>query len=516
MRSVNPFFITACLSAFLFPPPSGRAAEPAAAPAVPKMETVFDIARPQTQDVIYFRSEDIVQGQLLNDKVGVVTQYGTLSIPLRRCAGLSFEASRANADAVVTVNFNRFTGIVTDHVFRFRIASSGMEVPLRKETIAFVLLKKTAEETDFLKSRDKTDLFVMANGDVLSGQVAEQTVQVRTDYAKVPVPFSEIKEVRMPTGSDMTAVITRTSGETMRGAWETDELSLNLEIELSLPAIYRDKFARIFPGRARELAPGQFGIQPAVPAEPEGMLPVPAVALDEKTIALDLGKKATMKLVLIPAGKFLMGSPADEAGRDEDEGPLREVVISKPFYLGVHEVTQDQYEAVMGAKPSKFVDAAKPVECVSWEDAVEFCRRLARKTNQAVALPTEAQWEYACRAGSKARFSSGDDDRQFYTFARFGQGPDAGTAPVGSKKPNAWGLFDMHGNVWEWCSDWYAGSYVNAAPRDPTGPISGQGRVLRGGSWVNTIEGCRCATRNKSAPDARFNAIGFRIVVNPK
>ncbi len=170
MRSVNPFFITACLSAFLFPPPPGRAAAPAAAPSLPKMETVFDIARPQTQDVIYFRSEDIVQGQLLNEKVSVVTQYGTLSIPLRRCAGLSFEASRANADAVVTVNFNRFTGIVTDHVFRFRIASSGMEVPIRKETIAFVLLKKTAEETDFLKGHDKADLFVMANGDVLSGQ----------------------------------------------------------------------------------------------------------------------------------------------------------------------------------------------------------------------------------------------------------------------------------------------------------------------------------------------------------
>jgi formylglycine-generating enzyme required for sulfatase activity len=195
---------------------------------------------------------------------------------------------------------------------------------------------------------------------------------------------------------------------------------------------------------------------------------------------------------------------------------VREVVLSKPFYMGVHEVTQEQYEAVMGAKPSKFVDAAKPVESVSWEEAVEFCRRLARKANQAVTLPTEAQWEYACRAGSKARFSSGDDDRQLYTFARFGQGPDAGTAPVGSKKPNAWGLFDMHGNVWEWCSDWYAGSYVNAATRDPTGPLSGQWRVLRGGSWVNTLEGCRCATRNKSAPDARYNAIGFRVVVNPK
>jgi formylglycine-generating enzyme required for sulfatase activity len=116
----------------------------------------------------------------------------------------------------------------------------------------------------------------------------------------------------------------------------------------------------------------------------------------------------------------------------------------------------------------------------------------------------------------KGRFGFGDDDRQLFSYARYSQSVEAGTAAVGARKPNAWGLHDMHGNVWEWCSDWYASSYVNAAAQDPTGSLSGQGRVLRGGCWVNTSEGCRCAIRNKSAPDVRYNGIGFRVVVHPR
>ncbi len=510
MRDMKTFFIVVILLAVPHVPAAGAAGSS----AYPQMESAFDIPRSDTEDVIYFRSEDVLQGQLLSEKIGLVTPYGMLSIPLRRCAGLSFDAARTLTDAVVTVNFNRVSGIITDHVFRFRIGSSGTVVPIRKETVAFVVLKKTAEETDFLKAPERPDLFVMANGDLLTGKAAEQTVDIRTDYGKVAISFTEIKDVRLLPEGDVTAIIAKTTGNPIRGAWETNELSLSLEMGQILPAVYKDQFARILVGRARDLAPAQFGVRPLGAGESDAGLPGKAVLLDEPTLTLDLGKQATMKLALIPAGKFLMGSLGDEAGRDEDEGPQREVVVSKPFYMGVHEVTQGQYEAVMGANPSKFIDAAKPVECVSWEDAVEFCRRVSRRTRQSVTLPTEAQWEYACRAGAKTRFGFGDDDRQLSTFARYGQGAEAGTAAVGSKKPSAWGLHDMHGNVWEWCADWYASSYVNAATQDPVGPLSGQWRVLRGGSWVNTWEGCRCAARNKSAPDVRYNGLGFRVVVN--
>ena len=234
----------------------------------------------------------------------------------------------------------------------------------------------------------------------------------------------------------------------------------------------------------------------------------------ERTITLDLGKQVTMKLTLIPAGKFMMGSPSDEAGRRDNEGPQREVTISRPFYMGIHEVTQCQYEAIMGSNPSKFKDATKPVEMVSWDDTMEFCKKLSQKIGKKVILPTEAQWEYACRAGSKTRFCFGEDEKQLDHYARYGQSGDAGTIPVGMKKPNAWGLYDMHGNVWEWCSDWGARSYVNAPSVDPTGPDSGQYRVTRGGPWDLPAAACRSASRGRGASDSRSGVTGFRVALD--
>jgi formylglycine-generating enzyme required for sulfatase activity len=237
----------------------------------------------------------------------------------------------------------------------------------------------------------------------------------------------------------------------------------------------------------------------------------------DQTITLDLGEQVTMKLTLIPAGKFVMGSPSNEAGRVEDEGPQREVTISKPFYLGIHEITQGQYEVIMASNPACFKGATRPVERVSWEDATEFCERLSQKTGKKVTLPTEAQWEYACRAGSTTRFCFGDDEKQLAAYARYGQSVEDGTAPVGMGKPNAWGLYDMHGNVWEWCSDRYAKSYANLSSVDPTGPNSGQTRVLRGGCWYLSFgpEYCRSACRYDISPGGRGgNLFGFRVIVD--
>ena len=181
-----------------------------------------------------------------------------------------------------------------------------------------------------------------------------------------------------------------------------------------------------------------------------------------------------MKLALIPSGKFMMGSPKDEKDRLDNEGPQREVTISKAFYMGVYAVTQEQYERIMGENPSYFKGGQNPVETVSWDDAVEFCKKLSQKSSKAVSLPTEAQWEYACRAGSTTRFSYGDDDDKLGDYAWYGKNSGSKTHPVGQKKPNAWGLYDMHGNAWQWCSDWYADTYANANKTDPTGPAFGE------------------------------------------
>ena len=239
------------------------------------------------------------------------------------------------------------------------------------------------------------------------------------------------------------------------------------------------------------------------------------------SLTLDLGKGVTMKLVLIRPGKFMMGSPDSEQGRGDNEGPQHEVVITKPFYVGVTEVTQAQYEAVMGTNPSKFKWPTNPVDSVIWDEAVEFCRRLSEKTGKAVRLPTEAEWEYACRAGSKMRFSFGGSDSALGDYAWYGSNSgDSGgvqfrTHPVGQKRPNAWGLYDMHGNVYEWCADGY-GPYSSEASTDPQGAGSGGTRVVRGGSWRNGgADNLRCAHRYGHAPSFRRDNYGFRCARTP-
>ena len=232
-----------------------------------------------------------------------------------------------------------------------------------------------------------------------------------------------------------------------------------------------------------------------------------------------------MKLVLTPKGTFMMGSPESEEARFEDE-TQHEVTINKDYYLGVHEVTQAQYEKVMGTKPSSFQgDETKgsssnhPVERVSWEDAVEFCKKLSDLPEEKAAgrvyrLPTEAEWEYACRAGSKSAYSFGESSKSLGDYAWFDGNSNNQTHPVGEKKANAWGLYDMHGNVWEWCSDWYA-DYPKSAVSDPTGPKEGSFCVFRGGSWGREAADCRSAGRFWDDPSIRSLSIGFRVALSP-
>jgi len=205
----------------------------------------------------------------------------------------------------------------------------------------------------------------------------------------------------------------------------------------------------------------------------------------------------------------------DESGHD-DELPVHQVTLTKPFYLGVHEVTQQQYEKVMGKNPSDFSDAKNPIEQVNWNDVVEFCRRLSELPEEKAAghvyrLPMEAEWEYACRAGTTTEYSFGDSESQLGEYAWFNGNSDDTTHPVGQKKANPWGLYDMHGNVWEWCQDWYA-PYGSSPPADPQGPTSGSSRVLRGGSWLYDPQGVRSARRYGGGPDGRFTIVGFRVV----
>ena len=221
-----------------------------------------------------------------------------------------------------------------------------------------------------------------------------------------------------------------------------------------------------------------------------------------------------MKLKLLPPGTFMMG----DANGDSDATP-HEVTLTQSFQMGIHEVTQSQYEQVMGDNPSRIKGANNPVEQVNWEDAVEFCRKLSELPAEKAAgrvyrLPTEAEWEYACRAGTTTGYNFGDDDSELGNYAWFAGNSGDTTHPVGGKKPNAWGLYDTHGNVWEWCQDRYA-SYPSRAVTNPSGPNTGSPRVCRGGSWSYAAGLCRSAYRFGSGPSYRNRDYGFRVSLSP-
>ena len=201
-----------------------------------------------------------------------------------------------------------------------------------------------------------------------------------------------------------------------------------------------------------------------------------------------------MMLKPVPAGAYTMGEGEES----------HQVMLRRPFLLGVYEVTQEQYQRVMGSNPSKFVGPQYPVENVSWNDAMEFCRKLSSLPEEKAAgrvyrLPTEAEWEYACRAGTTTTYSFGDDESLLSEYAWSRIDADDQTHAVGQKKPNPWGFYDMHGNVWEWCGDLF-------------NPSSGSARVDRGGSWNDFATDCRSASRSKNYPSFRYHYNGFRVV----
>ena len=221
-----------------------------------------------------------------------------------------------------------------------------------------------------------------------------------------------------------------------------------------------------------------------------------------------------MEFVEIPLGEFPMGSPSSESGRDDDEGPVHKVRIAKPFFLGAYEVTQRQWEQVMGNNPSHFRGGNRPVERVSWHDAQEFIRKLCAKEHVGQGtyrLPTEAEWEYACRAGSRTRFYSGDDDPTLSRIAWHRGSSHGRTHEVGRKLPNAFGLHDMSGNVWEWCQDWHDSGYYARSPVEAPGPDAGFHRVARGGNWLYAPKLSRSANRFGFSPDERIGGVGFRV-----
>lgn len=343
---------------------------------------------------------------------------------------------------------------------------------------------------------------------------------------------------------DTTKTVDVARGATLREAVALVGGSLELASTPPGAEVWLDgKRIGVTPHKVTETPPGRYAFQLTLKGYKEtaktltvgGRQPARETVVLEKIRGAEEGQTWTIPdlgLVLVPivAGSFVMGSPAGEADRGSDEGPQTRVTISKPFWLGKTEVTQKEWTAVMGSNPSSFKGENLPVENVSWEDAMAFCRKLTERERAAdrlpaglaYTLPTEAQWEYACRAGTSSAFHYGDrldasmanlDGNYPYGGASKGEYRQK-TTNVGSFRPNAWGLFDMHGNVREWCADWYADKLPGGAVSDPAGAPSGSNRVYRGGSWFNFGPYCRSASRYGDTPGYRNYNLGFRLALS--
>jgi formylglycine-generating enzyme required for sulfatase activity len=292
--------------------------------------------------------------------------------------------------------------------------------------------------------------------------------------------------------------------------------------------------------------------KPVVPAEQKPVLtaevkpaakPAAPEASRSQAVPNELTNSIGMKLRLIQPGTFMMGSPESEAGRDSDERQ-HQVTLTQPFYMGVYPVTVGDFKRFVdkvgyktegerdgkgayGWTGKEWKKDAKitwrnpgftqtdqdPVVCVSWNDAQSYCQWLSEVEGKSYRLPTESEWEYGCRAGSSTAYCFGDGEARLGEYAWYDSNSERRTHAVGQKKPNAWGLYDMHGNVWEWCSDWH-GEYPRGAVTDPTGASTGSYRVFRGGSWCNGAALCRSALRSWYVPSDRFNGLGFRLALS--
>ncbi|MCR5691566.1 MAG: formylglycine-generating enzyme family protein [Eubacterium sp.] len=234
--------------------------------------------------------------------------------------------------------------------------------------------------------------------------------------------------------------------------------------------------------------------------------------IDDSQDTLDVTIKGDVKITLnrIKAGSFDMGTPEGLGG--EDELPVHKVKISQDFFMGIYEVTQEQWEAVMGSNPSTFKGDKLPVETVSWGDCLEFCQKLSEMTGYEVGLPTEAQWEYACRAGSSTKWFFGDKEKDYGKYAC--DDTSKKTQEVGKYEPNKNGLYDMYGNVMEWCLDYYSEEYDKKDNEDPLGAELGESRVNRGGGWGASPDDCRSGYRNAAGESDATDGIGFRVIIN--
>ncbi len=469
----------------------------------PPLAVVAGMPRPTGHDLVQLNDGTVRTGKVMNATVALHTSYGSLPLSIELLAAIEFARQPGSLDRVTTVNRNRLSGFVNDAIELRN--ETGEIARLNKAAIQRIIFQQREAEADHAATRR---FLVLRNGDLLSGEVRNWSVQARPGASAAATGLDNLELARFQTGSREVELNLRNGDEQTASLSEDAlqfELDLGPKVELPLaqlkalyarsgtvPLVVRNEFS----GTATLAAD-----EPAGPpaTTPEGM-------------------------VWIKPGRFQLGSPPEEKGHATDEDPATEVAVTRGFWMGQHEVTQAEYLAVMGTNPSGFLGQTNhPVERVTWNEANAYGVKktaLEREAGRLPAgfvyrLPTEAEWEYACRAGTTTRFSFGDDlaETELPEYAWFTNNSDSSTRPVGQLKPNPWGLSDLHGNVWEWCQDLWQDAYPGGTVTDPTGPTDGWLRVARGGSWLYDAAFSRSANRDNYGPDNRCSDIGFRVVL---
>ncbi|MBM3839834.1 MAG: formylglycine-generating enzyme family protein, partial [Verrucomicrobia bacterium] len=517
---------------------------PASAPGIGTgiLETVFNLKRPSDTDLLLLRSGEKLTGAIVNPSFQFRTAYADLELPAGLLAGIDFEGALTCQEVIVTANGNRLSGFLQPPTLVIRL-ENGSQVETRREKVSKAIFRI---QRDYPPVDPRSRLIRLRNGDVLSGSLITALEFVDANHARAPFQFSDIETVTLAPGEIPRVTARLRNGESWQGRLGSDDIDLQLDLGPRVQ-IYHGRID-VIDGRAESLADLRSG--------KDAFHRVPDIAIDRpgkirdgvesvltksteranshKADSLGAGSPSRSShnqakdrdgLVWIPPGTFMLGSPPEEADRGLDEGPQVKATIDHGFWMGQCEVTQAQFRAVIGINPSHFTgDTNRPVEKVSWQDALEYCARLTAAEHaagklpegHAYRLPTEAEWEYACRAGTTTRFSYGDDIgySQLGSHAWFTGNSGSTTNPVGTRRPNPWGLYDMHGNVWEWCLDHWAGGSATEGP-DEGRNEQGSLRTARGGSWLYDGRFCRSANRDDYFKSSRCSDLGFRVVLAP-
>ena len=449
---------------------------------------------------VTFKNGQQLNGKLTATELTFQTPWGPFRVLSHDLSSIAFRGPRRETDQLQTIHRNRISGFTSGSIQLLDDAGTN-------HTIATRALRRIHRiEPDEPASRPRSQFMLLQNGDILSGQLRTNSVEIQIGGRPRIEELERVESIRF---RDREVEILLRDGSEIRGELRSRTFPFQADL-----------------GPVFSLAPWELS---ALFCRP-GFLPVSVRREFDHNITPTHQVPRTgppfENFVWIPPGQFVMGSESSEAGRDSDEGPATEINLTEGFWMAQYEVTQAEYLEVMGSNPSMFrSDPQQPVEKVNWHEAVAYCRRITQLAGEentlpegfVFRLPTEAEWEYACRGGTLTRYSYGDDlsDSELGQYAWYVENSNSTPHPVGQLKPNPWGLYDMHGNVWEWCHDQWHYAYPGGRREDWVAPHEGWLRVARGGSWLYSASHCRSTNRDDYGPNNRCSDIGFRVVLAP-